>query len=370
MTSRVSKKTDRLFVRDGRRHYRRSFSAGESRIGFFLLLALASVLAWVAWKGAHPDPTLFMLDTDLSQAGVTQVADRGPLPVDLAAAGWSEGNVSEFDFDNLYVKINGREGYYKSFGFERLHFLSIQSTADPATAVDIELYDLGTAPNAIGAYSGERSPGATSLAGDSGLMHFDRNALYMTRGRFYLRAIGSDESPEVRAQLEHLEDRFDEGLPGESLPWGFALYVGRMGMEAGAVSFKPENAYSFGFAQGVYSAALEGDTELFVMPASTSDDARALADRFRKGFSQYGTAEGQLIRDRYLGTYATATTVNTWVTGVYRATDPDAAAAAIAALNDALRDFPPPELSEEGELDASALESAIVPTETPEPDEH
>jgi len=342
MTSRVSKKSDRLLVRDGRRHYRRKFSAGESRIGFLLLLALASVLAWVAWKGAHPDPTLFMLDTDLAQASISRAADRGPLPARLASTGWSEGDVSEFDSDNLYVKINGREGYYKSFGFERLHFLSILSVADPQTAVDIELYDLGNASNAIGAYSGERSADVVSRADESGLMHFDRNALYMTCGRYYLRAIGSEESAEVRAQLEHLQSRFARELPGEPLPWGFALFVGRMGMETSSVSFKPENAYSFGFARDVYSATLEGETELFVMPANTSADAGTLANRFREGFSQYGTEQGELIKDQYLGTYATAAAVSKWVIGVYRASDPGAANAALASLRDAVRDFPAP----------------------------
>ena len=65
MPSRIANKTDRIFVRNGRRHYRRVFSVTENRIGIVILLVLASVVIWVAWKGAHTDPTLFMLETDL-----------------------------------------------------------------------------------------------------------------------------------------------------------------------------------------------------------------------------------------------------------------------------------------------------------------
>ena len=340
-------KSDRIFVRDGRRLYRRQFSVNESRIGVVILFTLVFILAWVAWKGRHPDPSLFMLETDLAQAGVAVAADRGPVPAQLAGPGWSEGDVSQFDSDNLYEKINGREGYYKTFGFEQLYFLSVVSTEDAQTAVDIELYDLGNSANAVGAYAGERSPGATTAANETGLTHIDRNALYLTRGRFYLRAIGSDESPRVRTQLEHLQDRFGTALPGEPLPWGYALFVGRMGVEPGALSFAPENAFSFGFARDVYSATLEDDAELFVTPAGTEASARELAARFMEGFGQYGTAEGTYIKDRYLGTYATATVSGPWVVGFHRATDTNAANEAVEELAAIVRDLPLPALPTE-----------------------
>src|SRR5262245_42749192 len=53
------RKDDRLFVRDGRRSYRRRFSRTEARWGIVVLAGLGAVLAWVLWKGAHPDPALF-----------------------------------------------------------------------------------------------------------------------------------------------------------------------------------------------------------------------------------------------------------------------------------------------------------------------
>jgi hypothetical protein len=348
MATSVTKKADRIFVRNGRRHYRRRFNAAEPRAGIVLLVALAAVVGWIAWKGAHPDPSLMMLETDLSQAGTAGAAtaapaERGPVPVNLAASGWTEGEISQFDYDNLYVKINGREGYYKSFGFEMLYFASIVAEENPQTVVDIELYDLGDAANAVGAYSGERSPGTIPQVGETGMKHYDRNAFYFTRGRYYLRAIGSEESPDVIAQLNHIENRFEAELPGESLPWGYALFVGRMGKNPGEISYAPENAFSFGFARRVYSVVMEGETELFVTPADTEAGAEELAGRFMDGFRNYGSDEGEFVRDRYRGTYAMATAAGPWVIGFLRATDTAAALEALAELADAVADMPLPE---------------------------
>lgn len=362
MAPKATKKADRIFVQNGRRLYRRTFSVTETRLGLLVLVALAAILGWVAWKGAHPDPNLFALETDLSQPAATVVVGRGPVPTGLAGDGWSEGSLSQFDYENLYVKINGREGYYKSFGFERLYFLSIIAIDDEQRAVDIELYDLGNAANAVGAYSGERPPDVAPETSESGLAHMERNALFLTRGRYYIRAIGSEESPEVRAQLEHLRDRFETELPAEPLPWGYALFAGRMGIEPGRVSFLPENAFSFGFTRNVYSATLDDDAELFVMLAGSGSDATELVKRFQDGFLQYGTREGGLIKDRYLGTWATVTASGPWVVGIHRAPDREAALRAVETLSGVVTDMPlPAETSEppaeqnvEEEYDADA----------------
>jgi hypothetical protein len=221
---------DRLFVRDGRRSYRKTFSMREFRYGLVVLVGLALVAAWVAWKGARPDPALFEIPEELLE-GEMPSTDRGPLPDRLAAPGWSEGPLSQFDSDNLYEKINGREDYYKTFGFERLYFISLVHDEEEATVVDIELFDLGQAANALGAYSGERPPEVTPEVGAGGMSHLAPNALFMTRGRYYLRAIGSEVTDVTQAQLTHLRQAFEAGVQGEPLPWAYALFVGELDLD-------------------------------------------------------------------------------------------------------------------------------------------
>lgn len=361
---------DRVLVRDGRRHHRPVYSRTEFRIGMLLLAGLAGLLGWVAWRGAHPDPELFSMEENLAETdgGITVLesrpapsltgnaappsgappsaaADRGPLPADLAADGWTEGAVSTFGVDNLYEKINGREGYYKSFGFRQLWFVSLSRADDPATVVDVEVYDLAETGNALGAYAGERPQGGAPVVAADGISHLDRNALCVTRGHFYIRAIGSDETPVVRAQLERLRGALEDGIEGAPLPPTFGVFVGRLGFAPDEVSYVAENAFSFGFASDVYVARLEDDTELFVVRKDTEEDARALANRFVEGFRGYGSAIDPSLgvswtEDRYIRTVAGAGSVGRWTIGVRGAPDRAAAEDGMRKLEDAVRGFP------------------------------
>ncbi len=391
MSPSEARKHDRLFVRDGRRHYRRRFSLTEVRLGMGILVVLAAIGAWVGWKGAHPDAALFEIPIELFEGGPA-VADRGPLPASLAPAGWSEDRLSSFGNDDLYEKINGREDYYKSFGFQRLWFLSLVEDGDESASpsslpriVDLELFDLGTSPNALGAYAGERPPDVVPEVDDNGngMYHTSENALFMTRGRYYLRALGSETGPEVRKLLTHVSESFAAHLSGEPLPWGYALFVGTLNYDPGRVSFMPENAFSFGFAQNVYAARMSDDqTEIFVVATASTDASRELAQRFTAGFLDYGRrlegAEGpapgstaselapEWVRDRYLNKVSGAVPRGRWVLGVRGAADVAAARTALGSLADGVEALPEAVVRQA----AAALPSAAVAARPPEGEEY
>ncbi|MCG8423050.1 MAG: hypothetical protein MJE77_34535 [Proteobacteria bacterium] len=349
----ASRKQDRIFNQTGWRHYRRRYSLTEVRIGLIILLVLMLTAVWVAWRGANPDPELFSVESVLLDKGSewtpledrkaiseslsgsrasgsasSRSQDRGPVPTGLATEGWSERPVAQFDSDTLYEKINGREGYYKSFGFKRLYYISLSNDKDETAAVDIEMYDLGTVANALGAYSGERPPDVKPEISDAGISHLARNAMFIVRGRYYVRAIGTDETEPIKAVLEHLRTRFADGLTGESLPWAYTLFVAQLGLDPGKIGYAPENALSFGFARHVYTVELNEDgTEYFVAATPDEKSAAALAEQFTtEGFLGLGTAAGSdggidWVKDRYLDTVAGTTSVGPVVVGIHRAPD-------------------------------------------------
>jgi hypothetical protein len=304
---------NRLFVRDGWRHYRRSYSLSEVRWGLVVLATLLLIAAWVAYRGAHPDPSLFAAPAPEGKSKRGE-KDRGLLPEDLASAGWSEGRVSQFDADNLYEKINGRADYYKSFGFRRLTFVTLRREGGGGTTIDLELYDLDQTQNALGAYAGERGPDVESALSASGLSHIARNALMMTQGRYYLRAIGADEAPDTIEQLKRLRMLFAAKLPAAPLPWGYALLVGQLGIAPQKVSYVKENAFSLGFARDVYIARQDDETTAwFVVATADPSAARQLAARFRDAFGSQGEAADPLsgvavFSDPFLGTLSAVTT--------------------------------------------------------------
>ncbi len=313
----------------------------EVRFGAGLLLLLALLFSWVVWMGAHGDPELFAANLDLLKGG-SAPADRGPLPEDLAPEGWSEGAVAQYDTTNLYVKINGREDYYRAFGFERLYFVSFTNEADAALTVDIELFDLGRAANALGAYAGERPPDIEPELTESGMAHTSRNALFLTAGRHYIRAIGSDETPEIIDILAALRPRLEKEIEGEALPWGYSVFAGALGISPSNIDYMTESAFSFGFAYNVYAATLEdGDTQLYITPAADEMAAGELAQQFTEGFLGYGLeaerSEGVIwVRDRYINTLAAGTSVGAWVIGVRGAVEMDAAREGLERLREAV----------------------------------
>jgi len=333
---------ERIFVR-ARKPLRPRYSESEARLGWAILGLLACVGAWIAWRGAHPDPALTAPGPGLVRRSAEKV-ERGPMPAGLVLPGWREEKLAAFGPKDLYVKIDGREGYYKALGFVKLTCATLVAP-DGQTTVDVELYDLGSAANALGAASGEIPPGASPEFRDGSLSLVHKNALYLTRGRYYVRALGSDEGEAVRGALGRLRDRFLAALTAERLPWSYALFGG-LGVAPSKVSYQSENAFSFGFAKDVHVGLMaDGDTEVFVAPAPDAARARALAGRYEKGFSDYGEAAGRAggarwFRDRYLSRASAAVAEGRLVVGVHGAADPQAGASLLERLRTAVRALP------------------------------
>ncbi len=365
---------DRLLVKDGFRHYRRRYSRAEVRWGLGCGVGLLAIFSWIAWRGSRPDPSLFedeipLLATNTTpavaaapavtpapatvppaapKAATAGAADRGPLPAGLAGAGFREDKVAVFDDENLYVKINGRADYFKAFGFRKLYSSLLVSDADPAVTIDIEMYDLAQAANALGAYGGERAAGVTPEVDETGMHHFDRNAVYLAQGPYYVRVIGSDESAAVQAKLRTLQGTLAASIKGEPLPWAYGLFVGRLGFPPGSVSYSAEGAFSFSFATDVWSARPEGkdsDLELFVCSLVSSSAAKKRAAQFQKGFLEIGqpggTAAGvPLAKDQFLSTFSAALAVDRWVVGVRGAASAEAVSKGLDGLRAALVQLP------------------------------
>jgi uncharacterized protein DUF6599 len=349
------------------RHYRKTYSLMEVRVGLCVLALLASIAAWISWRGSHPAAWVFggVTPLDVGTGGTGTAAPsrvdlqakgpggaalaRGPMPAHLAPQGWHEGPVARFNADNLYEKIDGRADYFLSRGFRSLACVTLEREGAGAT-VDLELYELSSAENALAALAGEKPPEVASSEASGTTWFAARNALCMARGSYYARILGSDESADVLAELAFVRRRLDASLrAGERASAGMLLQQA-LGVPADKVTYEGENAFSFGFARDVHVAALpDGETEAFLVQAPDDTSARALAARFVDGFAGYGEkvdrAGTTWIKDRYLGSFARATSQGRFVVGVRSAPNIEAGEDAIARLTRALASgapSPPP----------------------------
>lgn len=357
--SRVGPAAERVFVKDGFRSYRRTYRVREVYWGLGSGVVLLGIVGWVAWKGEHPDPSLFDMSAALGGEAPPPGAEapssgaRGPLPSGLARGSFSEGKIGEYSSDNLYVKINGRAGFFQSFGVKTLHTVTLEAASEGSPrSVDIEVYDLAESRNAIGAYNGERPPGVESVSSQGSSFHFDRNAGFLARGRYYVRFIGSDESELVVSEVRRLLELFRSELPAEELPWAFSLFVDQLKLDPSRVTYVKNNAFSFGFAKDVFTASLSPtdsteDMEVFVVASGDAEAAAALAAAYLEGFASMGAAAGKtssgapLFKDEYLATYSTARATERWVVGVRGAPGAESAGETLERLVTGMAALPP-----------------------------
>jgi hypothetical protein len=367
-----------VFVRDGLRSYRRTYRLQEVYWGAAIAAGLLGVFVWVRYRGAHPDPALYDMSAALAagpepsaalEAARAPLADRGPgslvpgavaspasdasergpLPTDLAAGAFHEGKIGAYTPDNLYVKIDGRAEYYLGFGLKSMHSVTLENAS--GASVEIELYDLGASRNALGCYNGERAPGAESTVESGSTFRFDRNAAFLTRGPYYARFVGSDESPEVVAEVKRLLELLRAKLPAEELPWAFDLFVDQLKLPASQVSYARENAFSFGFAHDVYKVSLSAansqeNMEAFVAVKADAAAAASMAKQFQDGFRSLGAAAGQtpagvpLFKDEFLGSFSGASASDRWVLGVSSAPSAERAHQVLQQLEQGLHALP------------------------------
>lgn len=390
---------DRVFVKDGLRSYRKTYRVAEVYWGAATFGVLIGIVGWVGWKGAHPDPALYDMSAAISgepapetsgaaSSGSASSASRGALPAGLGDGGFMPGKIGEFSSDDLYVKINGRAGYFQSFGVRSLHAVTLAAgSSDAAASVDIELYDLGEAQNALGAYNGERPPEIAASVAEGATFHADRNAAFVARGRHYVRLIGSDESAPVLAEVRRLLELFRRELPAAAAPWGVRVLMDQLNLSPSQVSYDKSNAFSFGFARDVFRARLSpvdaaDDVEAFVSAASDEAGARALARQYEEAFGSLGARAGEtaagvpLFKDEFLGTLSAATAVERWVVGMRGAAESGAVhetlsklSAAMAALPADVRELARPSSesdmarpSTEADVARPSGESAAAPT--------
>lgn len=383
---------ERVFVRDGLRSYRRTYRLQEVYWGAAIAAGLLGVFLWVRHKGEHPDPSLYDMSAALAAGNAAPpaaravgaerapladrgpgaavqepsranpapapaseatsgAAERGPLPPDLAAGAFHEGKIGAYTPENLYVKIDGRAEYYLGFGLKGMHSVTLEAGSGSGASVEIELYDLGAARNALGCYNGERAPGAESTVESGSTFRFDRNAAFLTRGPYYARFVGSDETPEVVGEVKRLVELLRQKLPSEELPWAFDLFVDQLKLPASQVSYARENAFSFGFAHDVYKVSLSAadsqeNMEAFVAVKADPAAASAMAKQFQDGFRSLGAAAGQtpagvpLFKDEFLGSFSGATASDRWVFGVNSAPSAERAHQVLQQLEQGLHALP------------------------------
>jgi hypothetical protein len=164
------------------------------------------------------------------QESATGDEDRNPVtPEDLSGAvagftpkGWEIfDEVKLFTPESLYEQINGRAEFFLAYDVVSMTLASFVNERDVGQFIDLSVYDMGSAINAFGVFSVERSGEESSLELGRAGYRLDAN-YYVWKGRYYITIIASHGTEEFQDLGKELAGRMTDYLPDSNDPiWGF-----------------------------------------------------------------------------------------------------------------------------------------------------
>ncbi len=285
-----------------RKVLRKRISPAETRFSLTFIILLVATGIWILAQKGNFDPsdrdisikilendsvvdTLYQRPLQLwqepgSAIGGMASVNLGLFPPTVLDGGWTvDGRVETYDPDNLYEKINGAAEQYLSFGFKKLHYLTLSNGEDFVTA---EVYDQGSFPNTLGIFAAQRDERRQVITEGNVFFYSTPVGAVGGMGRYYFKiAAGSGADLAVtkaKALLGVLA-----GLPAgaNSTPRATTILMKNLGVPFEQLAYVPTDAFQYDFATDFWFGTTERDSDVryFIHEASDSESALSMFKR-------------------------------------------------------------------------------------------
>ncbi len=257
---------------------------------------------------------------------VARVADFAPLPGGQALP---PSKIDRFT-DNLYEKIDGKEGMFRAFHFVELRFGQYTS-ARSQEPFDVYIYDMGEPVNAFGVYMGERSPTARawSLGRDA---YVSGTSAYFCKDKYYVNVLGPPEGGDDKLEVSKaIAAAIAATIPDADEPFWVEQYLPAEGRTPNSLKYEATSGLGYDFIQQMFRAEyqVEGGTfQIFVMRTADAAAAREVFDKYVEATAKYDKvlsretdAQGQKMIGESLGVYSVAFTKGVFFGGVTECED-------------------------------------------------
>ncbi|UCC22957.1 MAG: hypothetical protein JSW23_02495 [Planctomycetota bacterium] len=215
----------------------------------------------------------------------------------LRPRGWRVHNdVTWYTAENLYELIDGRAEFYISYDVVGVCFASFTQSSESDIFVDVSIYDMGTATNAFGVFTAERSPEGRQLR--LGRESYRAGAdYYVWKGRYYVQVIATDDSEEHQQITRDIAEQVTDAL-GESKEsvWGLKA-LPRENLVPGSVRYYLVDAMGLDFMKNTYMARYQrAETEVvvFLSRCDSVESAESAVAGFMEHMNFYGKGVKQL----------------------------------------------------------------------------
>ncbi|GMU24055.1 MAG: hypothetical protein AMXMBFR13_41320 [Phycisphaerae bacterium] len=203
--------------------------------------------------------------------------------------------------DNLYEKINGREGMFRAFGFVELRFGQYLDTRRKQT-YDAYLYNMAEPNNAMGIYMKEKSGETQPL--ELGREGYTSGAnAYFYKSRYYVNVLGPAEPDEAaKATAVRIATAIADTIADEGGKLWAEDVLPKEGRTSESLDYVMTSALGHEFLERVFLASYpnpngKGNYKLFIHKAPGAQEAKALFDRYVEATGKYDDIVSQTSAD-------------------------------------------------------------------------
>ena len=303
----------------------------ESAISICILAILFLIGLGIFIKQFDVDMSRFGISTELDTGTIRQPPLRSIVPAGFEAL----SEITSYNPENLYEKINGKASLYIESGFEKLFTLRFVSTSNESLWFELFVYDMAAVRNAFSVYS-------VQIRAEAGILpafayaYKTGNALFFVHGRYYIELVGSAESGELFKAMTEVAQKIRSNLTvdDDTRIAELALFP-QENLVAGSIKLYLANAFGFEGLTDTFTARYQIDDETitaFISKRSDLQDAGAVAKSYynfliENGATVENTAD-KALKGKIVDFYDTTEIVfatGSFVAGIHEAENQQAA---------------------------------------------
>ena len=214
------------------------------------------------------------------------------MPAPACAEGWPmDGNVTLYDKDTLFDRINGESELYFPYGFEKLAYARYQNKQNPNIAVDADVYKMGSLLDAFGMFANYRRKNDADMnVGAQGTVSSSQAFFYQDRYFVRLQATGTTNIPQevFHACASAISKNLPKsaGKPRELEVFAIPAVVKK------SERYVPQSLLGYDFFQRglIADAVLNNEqVQVFVLSEKSRDAARKTFDQYRASLKSSGS---------------------------------------------------------------------------------
>lgn len=272
----------------------------EKRVGYAVLGLLACLAAWLFAQQASFNPAVIVAMNHPKGAGRIVTGQLGATALSQTAGFLADlqgfpalSPVEGYTPESLSDKIDGKAELYLASNFQEMACRAFAAENAGNARVETFLYAMESPKDAFAVFSGQRRPGADQLSLAQNA-YATENAIFLTKGRYYLELVADHASPELRPALESLAQALLAALPQDTAQGAETDLFPADGLRADSVRLAVSDALGMEGLENVYTAEYAlapGEASAFLAVRATPEEAASQADAYARFLASNGFKE-------------------------------------------------------------------------------